>query len=66
MAAPGEPNLYLWQEGEGVRFVATLSDQRDRPVWGGQELKEGVGEAVRMSAGVSPSGRYFASPQRGV
>jgi hypothetical protein len=59
-AAPGEPNLYLWQEGEGARFVATLSDQRDRPVWGGRDLVEGVGNAVRISAGVSPSGRYFA------
>jgi hypothetical protein len=58
-ATPGEPNLYLWQEGEGARFIATLADQ-DSLVWGGQEGLGGAGAAVRISAGVSPSGRYFA------
>jgi hypothetical protein len=53
-AASGEPNLYLWQEGEGVRFIATLGDQDDL-VWGGTS-----GYSAYISADVSPSGRYFA------
>lgn len=55
-AAVGEPNLYLWQEGEGLRFVATLGTQ-DSPDWGlaGAELHESG-----LSAASSPSGRYFA------
>jgi hypothetical protein len=58
-AASGEPNLYVWQDGGGVRFIAALADQ-DSPVWGEQEGVGGSGAAVRISAGVSPSGRFFA------
>jgi hypothetical protein len=53
-ASSGTPNLYLWEEGQGVRFIATLTDQ-DRLVWGGLEKL-----SVKISADTSPSGRYFA------
>jgi len=33
-AVPGEPNLYLWREGAGVRFIATLSEADSRD-WNG-------------------------------
>ena len=29
-ASPGQPNLYLWREGEGIRFIATLSEEDGR------------------------------------
>jgi hypothetical protein len=53
-AVSGEPNLYLWQQGEGVRFIATLTDE-DSTVWGGA-----VGEESRLGAAMSPGGRYLA------
>jgi hypothetical protein len=54
-AVAGEPNLYLWQEGEGARFVARLSSEEDFN-WGG-------GGAAIMASNLtivaSPSGRYL-------
>jgi hypothetical protein len=50
-ALPGEPNLYLWREGSGIRFIATLSPE-DRPDWASQDSQQ--------SAAASPSGRYLA------
>lgn len=32
-AQSGRPNLYLWEEGVGVRLIATLADILDRGVW---------------------------------
>jgi len=55
-ATPAEPNLYLWEEGAGVRFVATLS-RGDSPNWG--KFNE-VGMAALITAAASPSGRYLA------
>ncbi len=56
-AAPGQPNLYVWREGEGMRFVATLAeaDQRD---WGATETSKL--KAFNLSAAPSPNGRYLA------
>jgi hypothetical protein len=51
-AQAGQPNLYLWEAGDGVQFIGTLAEA-DFPVWGG-------GFAVLISADVSPDGRYFA------
>jgi hypothetical protein len=62
LAVSGEPNLYLWQEGEGLRFIATLATE-DRPTWG---LRAGGGPRVVtprsawLSTAISPSGRYLA------
>jgi hypothetical protein len=55
-AESGDPNLYLWEEGEGVRYIATLSRQ-DRPDWG----VNGDSNAFSfwLSTAVSPSGRYL-------
>ncbi len=56
-ATQGEPNLYLFEEGAGVRFIATFSPS-DRPNWGasvGPTAAEG-----NLIAGASPSGRYLA------
>jgi hypothetical protein len=53
-ATAGEPNLYLWQQGEGARFIATLSD-RDSNDWGGESAAAG-----KLSAAHSPSGRYLS------
>ena len=58
-AAPGQPNLYVWREGEGVRFVATLSGEDARD-WGGPPDSNGVFYAYKLSATASPSGRYLA------
>jgi hypothetical protein len=57
-AVSGEPNLYIWQEGQGVRFIASLS-QRDYVDWGGQQTQP-VGFASQLGAATSPSGRYLA------
>ncbi len=55
-AASGEPNLYLWQQGEGVRFLATLSGE-DQTDWGAGSSQA---VAVGLSASSSPDGRYLA------
>jgi hypothetical protein len=54
-ATPKQPNLYLWQEGEGTRFIATLS-KNDSYDWG-EEAR--LGER-NLSVAASPGGRYFA------
>ena len=54
-ATPKQPNLYLSEEGAGVRFIATLSKE-DFPVWGGPS----AGDAAEISADASPDGRYLA------
>jgi hypothetical protein len=48
-ATRGAPNLYLWRQGEGMRFIATLDDAVDQPVW---ELfwAENGGRGARLSA----------------
>jgi hypothetical protein len=53
-ATPEKPNLYAWNKGEGVRYIATLSEEDDHD-WG-----TSLGIASRMSASASPSGRYLA------
>jgi hypothetical protein len=65
-AASGQPNLYLWQEGAGARFIATLAEE-DSPVWG-RTLAAGSGDlAVHLAAEASPSLRYLAfNSQRGL
>jgi len=57
-AITGEPNLYLYEEGEGVRFIATLS-MDGRANWGAVGAPSG-GYAAEITASASPSGRYFA------
>ena len=54
VASPGQPNLYLWREGQGARFVATL-DEEDRHDWGAPGAK-----GYQFTAAASPSGRYLA------
>ncbi|HXS46432.1 MAG TPA: hypothetical protein VN756_03105, partial [Solirubrobacterales bacterium] len=49
-AVSGQPNLYLWSEFGGVRFIATLSEA-DKHDWGG---------GYEHSAAASPGGRYLA------
>jgi len=55
-AASGEPNLYMWTEAEGARFIATLSEE-DANDWG---AASGSGVAGNASADASPSGRYLS------
>lgn len=50
------PNLYLWREGTGVRYIATLSP-KDESDWGAP--RTAVGAAGRSTAYSSPSGRYL-------
>src|SRR6185369_10893799 len=52
------PNLYLWQQGQGVRFIATLST-KDQTDWG-ETPGTPNGIAVNLSAVGSPGGRYLA------
>lgn len=56
-AAPGGPNLYRWQEGQGVRFVALLSPE-DRSNWG-TLATDPIGHGARVAASASPDGRYL-------
>jgi hypothetical protein len=56
-ALSGAPNLYLWREGAGVRFIATLSE-KDAADWGSGPLHE-VGGASRGAGNNSPDGRYL-------
>ncbi len=58
-AAPGQLNLYVWREGQGMRFVATLAEA-DTPDWGGPVDSNGVFYAYKLTATASPSGRYLA------
>jgi len=58
IAKAGEPNLYMWEEGEGIRLIGTLSPEDDRD-WG-KVNGETPGYAATLSAAASPSGRYFA------
>ena len=52
----GQPNLYFWQQGQGTRFIATLSGE-DRYDWG----QNGAGDETRLLAATSsPSGRYLS------
>jgi DNA-binding beta-propeller fold protein YncE len=53
-ATPGQPNLYAWRAGEGVRFVATLSGEDERD-WGSASPL-----ASNLTATASPNGRYLA------
>ncbi len=59
-AVAGEPNLYLWEEGQGTRFIATIS-ARDKTDWGGYTTTaDGQGFEPKQSASASPDGRYLA------
>jgi hypothetical protein len=58
--APREPNLYLWQQGAGTRFIATLAGEEDFHDWGGRFADSGAVFAIEQSAAASPSGRYLA------
>jgi hypothetical protein len=53
----GAPNLYLWQEGEGVRFIATLSPNDDA-VWG-EPANLKLGHSSLVAAYSSPGGDYL-------
>jgi hypothetical protein len=63
VAVAGKPNLYLWQQGVGRRFIATLSEQ-DGPNWGSHvefsHPEEVPASSAKLAAASSPSGRYFA------
>ena len=58
VAVAKQPNLYLWQEGEGTRFIATLS-KNDRNDWGAPGGNT-EGEELELSAFASPNGRYLS------
>jgi hypothetical protein len=51
------PNLYRWEEGNGLHYIATLST-KDGPDWG-KPGSTNVGFAAGSSAYSSPSGRYL-------
>lgn len=57
-AEPGQPNLYLWQDGEGVRFIAALSEE-DHGTWGAGAERD-IGFESQLTAIASPGGRYLA------
>jgi hypothetical protein len=56
-AVSGEPNLYRWEQGTGVRFIATLAEE-DSTVWGGGF--GGGSQVGELGASASPNGRYLA------
>lgn len=55
-AVPGKANLYVWQQGQGVRFIATLSLD-DLQTWG---ILNAEGVEHHLTAAGSPGGRYLA------
>jgi hypothetical protein len=57
-AVSGQPNLYVWQEGKGVRFIAFLSE-KDMANWGQWAVNGEIGGARALAATASPSGRYL-------
>jgi hypothetical protein len=57
-AEPGAANLYVWEEGFGVRFIATLSEE-DAADWGSGPPNP-VGQAARGAGNSSPDGRYLS------
>jgi hypothetical protein len=59
IAVSGQPNLYLWEEGKGARFIATL-DAEDRTDWGQAGASSPAVEETSLSAAGSPNGRYLA------
>ncbi len=60
-ATAGEPNLYFWEEGQGTRFIATISP-RDGADWGSPAigLPDKAGVESKLSASASPDGRFLA------
>jgi hypothetical protein len=57
-AISGEPNLYLWEEERGTRFIATLSSA-DSTAWGATATQT-YGFGAYLAADSSPSGRFYA------
>ncbi|HET9197049.1 MAG TPA: hypothetical protein VFN92_02175 [Solirubrobacterales bacterium] len=62
-AVKDQPNLYLWEEGPGARFVAELAPgalptQGDSAVWGVGSVAPS-GRVAFMSSYASPNGRFF-------
>lgn len=57
-ARAGEPNVYRWQEGEGTRFLAALSDAPEAQ--GGTDQFNWVDEPLHQTARVSPDGEHLA------
>jgi hypothetical protein len=57
-ALAGAPNLYLWEEGPGTRFITTLASG-DAADWGAGATHK-FGFVGHMSAEASPDGRYLA------
>ena len=55
-AAPGQPNLYAWRAGEGMSFIAGLSEGDGRD-WG---VDVPFRRDSALSAAASPSGDYLA------
>jgi len=57
-ASAGEPNLYFWQQGVGIVYIATLSEADER-VWapGGNQDPQTTRESESR---VTPDGRYLA------
>jgi hypothetical protein len=53
-ASISKPNLYVWRQDHGIRFIAALSSIDDH-AWGGE-----LGNVTDLSAATSPSGRYLA------
>jgi hypothetical protein len=56
-ATPGAPNLYLWEEGAGTRFIATLSG-KDLTDWGETDSRP-YGFTEDLTSAASPDGRHL-------
>ena len=66
-AVEGEPNLYLWQDGKDIRFIATLDGLVDEKSRSGDEgvwsrtvsTADAAGDHRFSGARVTPDGRYL-------
>ena len=61
-AAPGQPNLYLWRQGAGVRFIATLARDNMTGRLGFPTTPATRAPTPPPRAATSPSCRSAASP----
>jgi hypothetical protein len=58
-ATQGQPNLYLWQKGEGLRFIATLSTEEGDFAFAPADASTWTSDPELRTGRVSPDGRHL-------
>ncbi len=69
-AVDGEPNLYLWREGQGIRLIATLDAEivdgkaADEGIWNKRQNPSVEGTHSFSGTRVTPDGRFLVFRSR--